>query len=97
MCSPWDLTNFGQPYLENYINEKFQILTRSVFESQLKTSLNEPYPKKSSFEDISWNHDRSGSSCPQLVLPSTAKISLGAKRVDKNSNFFFVFLVRFIG
>ena len=41
-----DLTYFGQPYLENYSNEKFQILTRSVFEYQLqKKKLNEPFPK----------------------------------------------------
>ena len=31
----FDPTYFGQPYLENYSNEKFQIFTRSVFESQL--------------------------------------------------------------
>jgi len=27
---------FGQPFLQNYSKEKFQILTRSVFESQLQ-------------------------------------------------------------
>ena len=47
-----DLTYFGQPYLENYSNEKFQILTRSVFEYQLQKTLNEPFPKKSSLAAI---------------------------------------------
>ena len=40
-----DLTYFGQPYLENYSIENFQILTRSVFEYQLQKTLNEPFPK----------------------------------------------------
>ena len=60
MCSPWELTNFRRLYLQNYEYDKFEILTRSVFESQLQKTLNEPFPKKSSFEDIivgSWNHD----------------------------------------
>ena len=46
------LTNFRQLYLQNYLSENFEILTRSVFESQLQKTLNEPFPKKSSFEDI---------------------------------------------
>ena len=44
--------NFRQLYLQNYSSENFEILTRSVFESQLQKTLNEPFPKKSSFEDI---------------------------------------------
>ena len=40
-----DLTNFRQLYLQNYSSENFEILTRSVFESQLQKRLNEPFPK----------------------------------------------------
>ena len=46
------LTNFRELYLQNYSYEKFETLTRSVFKSQLQKGLNEPFPKKSSFEDI---------------------------------------------
>ena len=52
------LTKFRELYLQNYSYEKFETLTRSVFKSQLQKGLNEPFPKKSSFEDIivgSWS------------------------------------------
>ena len=38
--------NFRQLYLQNYSYDKFEILTQSVFESQLQKTLNEPFPKK---------------------------------------------------
>ena len=41
-----DLTNFRQLYLQNYSSENFEILTRSVFESQLQKTFYEPYAKK---------------------------------------------------
>ena len=47
-----DLTYFGDPYLKNYSKEKFQILTRCVFESQLQMLLNKPFPKNFSLADI---------------------------------------------
>ena len=41
-----DLTNFRQLYLQNYSYEIFEILTRSVFESQLQKTFYEPYAKQ---------------------------------------------------
>ena len=40
------LTNFRQLYLQNYSSEKFEILTRSVFESQLQNIFYESYARK---------------------------------------------------
>ena len=48
-----DNDNFRQLYLQNHLSVKFEILTRSVFESQLQKTLNELFPKNSNFEDIS--------------------------------------------
>ena len=59
-----DLTYFGQPYLQNYSSENFQILTRSVFGAQLQKTLNEPYAKKIQFG--SYN----GKSAKWFVLPA---------------------------
>ena len=41
-----DLTNFRQLYLQNYSYEIFEILTRSVFESQLQNMFYESYARK---------------------------------------------------
>ena len=41
-----DNDKFRQLYLQNYSYEKFEILTRSVFESQLQNMFYESYARK---------------------------------------------------
>ena len=59
------LTNFRQLYLQNYLSEKFETLTRSVFESQLQKTLNEPYAKKSS---LAAKIERTSNLCAKVRL-----------------------------
>ena len=61
----FDLTYFVQPYLQNYSSENFEILTRSVFESQLQKTLNEPYAKKSS---LAAKIERTSNLCAKVRL-----------------------------